>query len=61
MRILALEKAEARFLTGLIYVNPEAPSLVDMLQLVDTPLVQLGEDRIRPTRETLDKVLQAYL
>jgi 2-oxoglutarate ferredoxin oxidoreductase subunit beta len=61
MQLLAMEKAEHRFLTGLIYVNPEAPSLIDAMQLVDTPLVHLGEDRIRPSRDTLDRILKEYL
>lgn len=61
MQLLAMEKAENRFLTGLIYVNPEAPSLIDAMQLVDTPLVHLGEDRLRPSRDTLDRILKEYL
>jgi 2-oxoglutarate ferredoxin oxidoreductase subunit beta len=61
MQLLAMEKAENRFLTGLIYVDPQAPSLIDAMQLVDTPLVHLGEDRLRPSRETLDRILKEYL
>ncbi|MNS56058.1 2-oxoglutarate oxidoreductase subunit KorB [compost metagenome] len=61
LQLLAMEKAQGRFLTGLMYIDETAPSLVDQLQLVDEPLVALPETRIRPSRETLDKILGDYL
>jgi 2-oxoglutarate ferredoxin oxidoreductase subunit beta len=61
LQLLAMEKAQGRFLTGLMYIDEAAPSLVDQLQLVDEPLVALPESRIRPSRETLDKILGDYL
>jgi 2-oxoglutarate ferredoxin oxidoreductase subunit beta len=61
LQLLAMEKAQGRFLTGLMYIDETAPSLVDQLQLVDEPLVALPESRIRPSRETLDKILGDYL
>jgi 2-oxoglutarate ferredoxin oxidoreductase subunit beta len=41
------------FLTGLFYVNPAAPSLVDALHLVDEPLATLPMERVRPGRGVL--------
>jgi 2-oxoglutarate ferredoxin oxidoreductase subunit beta len=43
-------------ITGLIYINPDQPSLVDLYDLTDTPLNRLPESRIRPAPETIDKV-----
>jgi 2-oxoglutarate ferredoxin oxidoreductase subunit beta len=55
-----LEEARARqeFITGLIYVNEkERPDLHELLACVDTPLVHLPEDKLRPSREALEKVM----
>ena len=43
-------------ITGLIYIDTEQPSLVDIYNLPDTPLNRLPESRIRPARETMQKV-----
>ncbi|HLF25447.1 MAG TPA: 2-oxoacid:ferredoxin oxidoreductase subunit beta [Anaerolineae bacterium] len=58
-----LEKArtEQLFVTGLIYVNEERPSLVEHERLVDTPLAFLPEDRLRPPREMLDQINAAFM
>ena len=60
IQLLAMEKAQGRFLTGMIYLNAEAPSLIDMMDLVDTPIVHLPESKLRPSRETLDSILKSY-
>jgi len=43
-------------LTGLLFVDPKAPTLVDRLGLVDEPLATLPEARTRPAREVLDAI-----
>jgi 2-oxoglutarate ferredoxin oxidoreductase subunit beta len=48
--------ATGEVLTGLLYVDPKAPTLVDRLGLVDEPLATLPEGRTRPTRATLDAI-----
>lgn len=42
--------------TGLIYVEPNYPSLRDVYNLPDEPLNRMGEDRLRPAPETIQKV-----
>jgi 2-oxoglutarate ferredoxin oxidoreductase subunit beta len=44
-------------LTGVFYVNTEKPTFIDLLNLVDEPLSSLPESIIRPSKETLDKVM----
>jgi len=44
-------------LTGVFYVNTEKPTFIDLLNLVDQPLGSLPESVIRPSKETLDKVM----
>jgi len=56
--IRVLEEANACncLITGLIYINTEQPSLVDIYNLPDTSLNRLDESRIRPSRETIQMV-----
>jgi len=44
-------------LTGVFYVNPTAPSFIDMLNLVDQPLATLPDSMTRPPKEVLDAVM----
>jgi 2-oxoglutarate ferredoxin oxidoreductase subunit beta len=43
-------------ITGLIYIDPYQTSLQDKYNLTETPLNRLKEDRIRPPRESIQKV-----
>ena len=43
-------------ITGLIYIDPEQPSLLDLYNLTETPLNKLSIDRIRPSRESLEEI-----
>jgi 2-oxoglutarate ferredoxin oxidoreductase subunit beta len=45
-------------LTGVLYVNTQAPSFVDMLNLTDDPLATLPESVVRPGRQVLDEVME---
>src|SRR5882762_1019618 len=45
-------------LTGVFYVNPEAPSFLDMLNLTDQPLATLPESVTRPGREVLQAAME---
>jgi 2-oxoglutarate ferredoxin oxidoreductase subunit beta len=56
--IAMLEEANAKnwLITGLIYIDTRQPSLFDLYNLTDTPLNRLGQERIRPSRETIDEV-----
>lgn len=45
-------------LTGVFYVNTEAPSFIDLLNMVDEPLATLPESAVRPGREVLEQVME---
>ena len=45
-------------LTGVFYVNPQAPTFIDVLNLVDQPLATLPESVVRPGKEALDRVME---
>ena len=46
--------------TGLIYINPDQPSLQDAEQLIDLPLAELSNERLRPSEESLETVLEGF-
>src|SRR5256714_7843074 len=52
----AHEKGEV--LTGVFYVNPKAPSFVDLLNITDEPLSALPEAVVRPGRQVLEQVME---
>ena len=59
--LMRLEDARVNleFITGLIYVKPEgSPTIHDMVHVTDEPLTHLSTDKLRPSREALDKVMQ---
>jgi 2-oxoglutarate ferredoxin oxidoreductase subunit beta len=41
-------------LTGVLYVDPKAPTLLDQLAFVEAPLATLPESAVRPSRAVLD-------
>ena len=52
----AHEKNEV--LTGILYVNAQAPSFIDMLNITEEPLATLPESKVRPGREVLEQVME---
>jgi 2-oxoglutarate ferredoxin oxidoreductase subunit beta len=56
MRILEEANAKRWLLTGLIYINTDQPSMLDIYNLTATPLNRLKEPNLRPAPETIEKV-----
>jgi 2-oxoglutarate ferredoxin oxidoreductase subunit beta len=52
---------EGKFLTGLIYYEPNRPDFAEEMNLCDTPLAELGKDVLQPPPEALDKVNAALM
>jgi 2-oxoglutarate ferredoxin oxidoreductase subunit beta len=58
LKTLEEARANQQFITGLIYVSEkERPDLHELLAYVDTPLAHLPEEKLRPSREVLAKVM----
>jgi 2-oxoglutarate ferredoxin oxidoreductase subunit beta len=49
--------AQGDVLTGVFYINANAPSFIDMLNVTDQPLATLPEAMTRPGREALAKCM----
>jgi 2-oxoglutarate ferredoxin oxidoreductase subunit beta len=45
------------FLTGLIYVEPEKKDFLSLLQLSEQPLALIADDKVRPPRESLARMM----
>jgi 2-oxoglutarate ferredoxin oxidoreductase subunit beta len=52
----AKEKNEV--LTGVFYVNTQAPTFLDLLNMTDHPLATLSSEVVRPGREVLEQVME---
>jgi len=51
-------KDKGEVLTGVFYVNPQAPTFIDMLNMTEQPLATLPESAVRPGREVLEQVME---
>src|SRR5687767_6245060 len=47
-----------QMLTGLIHLRPEKKNFMDLLNVVDEPLGQLPLERVRPSKEKLEKIMR---
>jgi 2-oxoglutarate/2-oxoacid ferredoxin oxidoreductase subunit beta len=60
MRVIEEANTNQWLITGLIYINPNQPSLLDNYDLPETPLNRLPESRLRPSRESLDELNKTF-
>ena len=56
-----LEEAASNheLLTGLIYIDPDRPSFMDVLGVSETPFNRMGSDLLRPGPETMQEINDA--
>ena len=61
--LTALHDAEtnAKHVTGLLYFDNSKASLVEDLGLVETALIDVADDELRPSKSTLDEINAAFL
>jgi len=57
MRLLEDAHRSQELITGLIYLDESRPSLAELERLPATPLAQLTEEQLRPSRQALDKLM----
>jgi 2-oxoglutarate ferredoxin oxidoreductase subunit beta len=58
---LMTSHAKGEVLTGVFYIDTKKPSFTEMLNLVDQPLGTLPVERVRPSREVLNDVMQRLM
>ncbi len=57
-RVIFESAARGEFATGLIYVEPGRPDFLTLLNVVDEPLASLAEEKTRPPREALERIME---
>ncbi len=57
---IAESHGRGEVLTGVLWVDPDAPTFLDLLQLPEEPLATLPAERLRPPREALAAVLEEF-
>ena len=57
IRLLEEAREKQLFITGLIYVNGERPNLSEHERLGEVPLACLPNEKLRPSRESLQKLV----
>ncbi len=55
---LAEAKENNEVLTGVFYVNPKAPTFLEMIDMTEEALATLPQDRVRPSREALEQIME---
>jgi 2-oxoglutarate ferredoxin oxidoreductase subunit beta len=58
IKVLTEAHDKGETLTGVFYVNPQAPTFIDVLNLVDQPLGLLPEEMVRPPKRVLDEAME---
>ena len=57
MELLEEARKKQEFVTGLIYINEQRKTLPDVMQMSQTPLAALPNEKLRPTREAFAQVM----
>jgi 2-oxoglutarate ferredoxin oxidoreductase subunit beta len=59
--VLEEERQRQVLITGLLYINTEQPTLIEVENLVETPLSRLQMEQIRPSVESLQEINKSYM
>lgn len=59
LRLLTEAHDKQLFITGLLYINTERPNLAETYHLGDRPLASYQQDVLRPSRESLQKIMSS--
>jgi 2-oxoglutarate ferredoxin oxidoreductase subunit beta len=57
MKTLMEADERGEVLTGVFYVNTQKKNFIELLNLVDQPLARLPEEKLRPPKAVLDKIM----
>ncbi len=60
LAVLHETHVKGEILTGILYVEPAKPSFTTVLAMTDAPLATLPTEAVRPSREALEALMEAY-
>src|SRR5579859_3780010 len=58
LRVLAASHEKGEMLTGVFYVNADAPSFIEQLNMTEESLARLPQELTRPPRQALDEIME---
>ena len=61
MTRLRRAQKDGTMLTGLVYIRPERPSFMTLLNVVEEPLATLNEAATRPPKSALSEIMQSLM
>ncbi|MBI4913365.1 MAG: 2-oxoacid:ferredoxin oxidoreductase subunit beta [Acidobacteria bacterium] len=61
MQAIHASKAKQEFLTGILYLDPQAPTIHHFCPTVDEPLATLPQARTQPGPEALERIMQGLM
>lgn len=61
IKVLEEESGKQIFTTGLLYINEERQTLTEQTKLVDIPLVELPDAKLRPSKAMLDAINAEFM
>ena len=59
LRQIRASTRRGEFLTGLIYIDPAKDEFTQILNMHDEPLATLAPERVRPSREALEEIMES--
>jgi 2-oxoglutarate/2-oxoacid ferredoxin oxidoreductase subunit beta len=59
LRLLHETARRGEFATGILYIEPDKDDFISLLDLVEEPLASLPLERVRPSKEALDEVMES--
>ena len=59
LRQLQETARRGEFATGLIFIEPDRDDFLTLLNVVDEPLATLPLERVRPSKEALDDIMES--
>jgi 2-oxoglutarate ferredoxin oxidoreductase subunit beta len=59
LRLLHETARRGEFATGILYIEPDKDDFIESLNLVDEPLASLPTERIRPSKQALDEIMDS--
>lgn len=60
IELMEQSRLKNEFVTGLIYINENRPTLQQTMQLIDTPLAYQDDAQLRPSREAFARVMAEF-
>lgn len=60
IELMEQSRLKNEFVTGLIYINENRPTLQQTMQLIDTPLAYQDDAQLRPSRDAFARVMAEF-